>query len=488
MLPVRAKRRRTEGFSHDHSARLPPIRRGAPLPRRFPAYIWWFGMTSEPKKVGLTVPYIRSLKPKAGHELFIWDTQERGLGIRVRASGAKTWVFQYRHKRRPFRLTLGNAEAIHPATARKLAIKYRAEVAEGTDPAAAKASDRNAKLMSELCDEYLTWLKARRQKPVKPSTLKNEKSRIESHIKPQLGKMPVKRFDAPDAVDVVEQFFNDVANGETAVARTKGQIGGVARGGIGAAHRTTDTLGAILQYAISKKIIVTNPVHQFTRERTDPVKPPFSIEAVKRLGKAMRELEADGEPIVGIRAIRHLLLSGFRRMEGLTMQWAMLDAANHCARLPDTKTGAQTRPLGQAAINHLVAFKPDGAKAVAFVFPGPGKDGHYVGAPKAWARISAKAEVEGVSIHGLRHWFASAGAELGYSDIVIGAIIGHAKKGVTGRYATAPDSALVYAADRIAQFLADALDNKKTVVQFRGTATMGRSTPGTFESVDPSKL
>jgi integrase len=138
----------------------------------------------------------------------------------------------------------------------------------------------------------------------------------------------------------------------------------------------------------------------------------------------------------------------------------MLDPANHCARLPDTKTGPQTRPLGQAAVNHLLAFKPHGAKPAGFVFPGPGKVGHFVGIPKVWARMAAKAEVEGVSIHGLRHWFASAGAELGYSDIVIGATIGHAKRGVTGRYATAPDSALVFAADRIAQYLADALDGK----------------------------
>ena len=54
--------------------------------------------------------------------------------------------------------------------------------------------------------------------------------------------------------------------------------------------------------------------------------------------------------------------------------------------------------------------------------------------------------------------FASAATELGYSDLIIGALLGHAKKGITGRYATAPDPALVAAADRISLALARALD------------------------------
>jgi len=58
---------------------------------------------------------------------------------------------------------------------------------------------------------------------------------------------------------------------------------------------------------------------------------------------------------------------------------------------------------------------------------------------------------------------------LGFSDIIIGAIIGHAKRGTTGIYATAPDSALILAADRISQYLADALDGKQSgkVLKFK---------------------
>jgi integrase len=263
----------------------------------------------------------------------------------------------------------------------------------------------------------------------------------------------------------VKHFFQDVADGKTAAPEPaegeKRKRGGVVRGGIAAAHRSTEMLGSILQYAIGEKIISLNPVFLFGRTKQKTLKPPFSVEAVTKVGRAMRDLEAEGEPAVGIRVARHLLLTGFRRMEALTLKWGKVDAAAHCSRLEDTKTGPQIRPLGQAALDHLASFRPKDARPGDYVFPGSGKAGHYVGAPKAWKRIATRAGIEGVPPHGLRHWFASAGAELGYSDIVIGAIIGHAKHGITGRYATAPDAVLIAAANRISQHLADALNGKE---------------------------
>jgi integrase len=64
-------------------------------------------------------------------------------------------------------------------------------------------------------------------------------------------------------------------------------------------------------------------------------------------------------------------------------------------------------------------------------------------------------------VHGLRHWFASAATELNYSELTIAGLLGHKVKGVTGRYATAPDSALLAAADRVSARLLDALNGVK---------------------------
>jgi integrase len=66
--------------------------------------------------------------------------------------------------------------------------------------------------------------------------------------------------------------------------------------------------------------------------------------------------------------------------------------------------------------------------------------------------------LSGVSLHGLRHWYASAAADMNYSELTIAGMLGHKVKGVTARYATAPDSALVTAADAVSRRLASALD------------------------------
>ena len=56
---------------------------------------------------------------------------------------------------------------------------------------------------------------------------------------------------------------------------------------------------------------------------------------------------------------------------------------------------------------------------------------------------------------------------MNYSDFIIGGMLGHAKRGITGRYANTPDTALTSAADKVSQRLADALDGRHgAVVRF----------------------
>jgi len=55
-----------------------------------------------------------------------------------------------------------------------------------------------------------------------------------------------------------------------------------------------------------------------------------------------------------------------------------------------------------------------------------------------------------ITPHTLRHSFASVGADLGYSDITIGALIGHKSRTVTSRYVHSADPVLLAAADAVA--------------------------------------
>lgn len=407
----------------------------------------------------LTVPFVRSVKADpSGRDVSYFDGRIPGLGLRVKASGAKTFFLQYRDRfGRQRRVGIGpvltpeRRDGLTPTKALKKARNIRAAIDDGNDPATELAGARNAKTVAQLCDEYL----GASQNRIKPSTLAVDRSRIETHVKPLLGKRAVASLAPKD----MEQFLADVAGGKSVRKTDDGKTsrGGVARGGAAVASRTLGMLGTILQRAVRDGILPANPVRGIARPKDKAKKPIFSFDLVKTVGKAARELEAEGEAKVGIRATRFLLLSGFRRMEALSLQWGAIDREAHCARLEDTKSGKQTRPLGVAALEVLNSFKPDDAKAGDYVFAGTGKRGHYVGAPKAWARIAKRAQIKQMSLHGLRHWYASAAAEMNFSELTISGLLGHSARGVTARYATAPDSAFVTAADAVSRRIAKAL-------------------------------
>ncbi len=408
----------------------------------------------------LTKRVVDALQPDpAGRDVIHFDGEIPGLGVRVKPSGVKSYVLKYRNKfGHPRRFTFARVGDLTPEQARTKATKLRGAIADGADPASERQAAKGAMTVAELCDEYLEAGQGR----IKASTLRVDRSRIDRHVKPLLGNLPVASLTPAQ----MEKFLRDVMAGKSVRtdspskrgAQVKRPRGGVAKGGPAVASRTLGMLGTILERAVRDGALAKNPVRGIERPAGNEAKPPFSFDRVRTIGKALREASTQGENGIGIHAIKLLLLTGCRRDESLTLQWETIDFHGRCFRFKDTKSGKQMRAVGRSALDLLLAFKPKSAPLSDYVFPGAGKSGHLVGLPKVWKRVTKRAGILDVTIHGLRHWFASAATELGYSDIIIGALIGHKPKGITGRYATAPDPALLAAADRVSARLAEALD------------------------------
>jgi integrase len=403
---------------------------------------------------------VDALKPTKDRDVFLWDRELRGFGVRVKPSGLKSYLVQYRNADGASRrLVLGRHGVMTAERARDVARAKLVEVSEGGDPSAKRHADREGWTVGEVCDWYLAEaesgrLLGRRRKPIKASTLAMDRSRIETHIRPLLGGRRVRSLRLID----IETMQGDVAKGRTAKPRV-GSRGGAASGGPGAASRTVSTLHSMFEHARRLGLIEMNPAKGVRRIAGEPRDRRLSSEEVKRLGRAMRMREADGEHPTGLAVIKLLLMSGFRRMEGLALQRAWVDERERCVRFPDTKSGAQIRVIGGAAVR-LIAAQPV-RKTSGYVFPADKGDGHFIGVVAVLDRVCAAARLIDVTPHTLRHTFASIAGELGFSELTIAALLGHAARGVTQRYVHI-DEALRMAADRIAGEIASLLgDGRK---------------------------
>jgi hypothetical protein len=99
----------------------------------------------------------RAKPPEPGRkERFLRDDEVRGLGVRITASGAKSFIFEARIKGRPRRLTIGPWPEITVALARQQAREKRVAIARGGDPHAAHLADKREATFGELADRYMS--------------------------------------------------------------------------------------------------------------------------------------------------------------------------------------------------------------------------------------------------------------------------------------------------------------------------------------------
>ena len=91
-----------------------------------------------------------------------------------------------------------------------------------------------------------------------------------------------------------------------------------------------------------------------------------------------------------------------------------------------------------------------------WVFPGNDRHGRFSGdgLDHVWQTVRARAGLEDVRLHDLRHSFASRALALGKTLPVIGKLLGHSDIETTARYAHLARDSLHEAAERIADSIA----------------------------------
>ena len=292
------------------------------------------------------------------------------------------------------------------AEARRRARDMLGRIRAGENPADDIQRERETPTFRQFADEYL-----RRCEPHwKPSGRKTVRIYLKARILPAFGKMPLDRIG-----------HEDVAAWFDAASKDKP----------GAANRAFEILRAMMfraeEWGLGER--GTNPCLGIARNPRNNVARFLDTHELARLGLALDARKSRWPEAVA--AIRLLALTGCRRGEVLNLRWR--DIGDDTINLPDTKTGGRAVPLAPSAVRLLTSLPRD--EDNPWVIAGRKPGWHLTDLQHPWRRIRARAGLDDVRIHDLRHSFASRALALGEGLPMIGKLLGHTQVQTTARYA-----------------------------------------------------
>ncbi len=384
----------------------------------------------------LTKENVGQLRLPAGKTDHIeFDDKVPGFGVRIRAGGKRTWIFQYRVGTKQRRLKLGVVGALDADKARALAKKKHAEVELGGDPQADKVkarADAHVTLLA-VAKQYLAF----KLDKLKPKGSKEQKRYLEEgyYWKPLHG------------LQIGKVTRGDVAAQLRKIAAESGGY---------AANRAQAALSAMYTWAIKEGLCGDDPANPVANTNKQ-------AKEAKRT-RVLRDHELAEIWIVALsageygRILRILMLTGQRREEIGGLRPPEIDLGNwdddfgkRLITLPAerTKNGLPHEiPLSDSVIDILKGCPRREGRQFLF----GSRKGPFSGYAKAKAALDAGIVQARVELHGdeapllvpwrhhdLRRTFATKmGEDLGIQPHIVEAILNHvsgeAKRGVAGVY------------------------------------------------------
>jgi integrase len=380
----------------------------------------------------LSKPLIEALQPGAG-EVVVWDDSLPGFGVRAKASGAKTFIIQYRNRAgRSRRLSVGAWGRLTLDQARKEAIRLLGQIATGQDPAEERRVLRQSETVDQLGDLYMNeHCKGR----CKPTTIKAHEWLLKKFIRPKLGNRKLHELRPADVAKLHSDMRKTPYN----------------------ANRALGLLRAMLNCAERWQMIPrsTNPaavIQPFPEKKRERFLSPEELETLQKAldaaesGKTIGRYEAA--------AIRLLLYTGCRLSEITTLEWDSVDLDNSRIILERHKTeqfGSKIIPLNTPALEVLRSLPHK--KKNRYVIAGRKRRRHLVNLEKPWRRVRTAAGLDDLRLHDLRHSFASFAVGAGVPLAIIGGLLGHRSVQTTARYAHLANGPLKQATDIVGGLL-----------------------------------
>lgn len=396
----------------------------------------------------LTKERIEAMAAPASGSATLWDSEVKGFGIRVYATGSRAFFLNYRTEGRERRFTIGEYGTWSVDAARRRAKELRKEVDMGEDPAQQKRERRDAATVQDLIDRYL-----RDHLPNKTAKgRENDEKKMLAEIGSHLGKTR----------KVADVHHGDIASMHRAITESGRPI-------------RANRILAIASKMFSMSLVplkgenkpwrdaaAGNPCKGVARNPEEGRERFFGISELAAISEALAEYSG-----VGADCVRLIMLTGCRPSEAMLAQWSQFDSEPGFWVKPSAHTKQRKvhkLALAPPAIELLARLRKK--RSGPWVFPGGKSDEPIKALWHVWHFVRDRAGLGAdARIYDLRHTFASVGAAGGLGLPIIGRLLGHTQARTTQRYVHVGDDPVRQAAAKIGAVIANAGKGSDNVVE-----------------------
>lgn len=392
-------------------------------------------------KVRFSAGRIEDFKCEAGKpQSFLWDAVSPGLGLRVTASGAKSYIFQAKLNQQAIRITIGDPRSWTIADAQAEARRLKMIVDSGQDPRKLKADELAAKKAADVAEEAKRTRESITLGDIWPDYMADRMATrtggwSDHHVRAhqammQAGGQSFKRGSAltqPGPLyslagvrlidltpDRVERWAKEEAKHRPSSARLAWRL-------------LKACMNWCATHPVYSSMVETNPTKS-TRTRETLGKPKKRHDVLQRemLAPWFSAVRKLGNPVISA-YLQCLLLVGPRREELAQLRWADVDFQWGSMKLADKTEDFRMVPL-TPYVAHLLAQLP---RRNEWVFSSTASADGRIAEPRYAHNEALKAaDLPHVTLHGLRRSFATLSEWVEMPAGIAAQIQGHAPQGV----------------------------------------------------------
>lgn len=351
---------------------------------------------------------VRNMKPPASGSAQYPDGKIKGMGLRVTASGSKSFFLEYRFQTRKHRLNLGRYPVTSLAKARAKAHAALAMIAEGTNPQGPDTEDISFSAAVDLfVSQYC-------QHTNRPSTAEQTENLLRGYFLPAWERRTVESLGKADIAIVIEAI--------------------VKRGKVSAARHAFAAIRRFFNWMVEQGRIPASPCAG--------LKPPgrhvsrdhvLTDDELATIWRHTGKHEDTAHTI-----IRLLLLTAQRTGEVCGMAWDEIDFGERVWTMAGSRTKNHKPHAVPLTDTALAILKSIPRTESPFVFPARGKPLQpYAGYTKPKMALDAASGVTGWTLHDLRRTAATGMARAGMQPHIIERVLNHVSgtfAGVAGVY------------------------------------------------------